>query len=154
VRQKVLTGLLGLALVGLLVADLAPRANAQVTVGPKREPWSCSVDNIGATLTLCKANPDIQRALFITDVITQSTTTTGGTFILRYGDSGGSNCATNTVSVFPSGATAARFSSPASTSPAGVIQLLTPTRVPPGKDLCLLGVATNTTTAQISGYIE
>lgn len=133
----------------------APKsAHAQALSGAKREIWTCSLDNIAATLTRCKDNPDSQKALFITDIITQSTTTTGGQFGLQYGNNGTANCGASATALFPSSTTTARLASPANTSPAGVIQLLTPIRVPPGKDLCLLGVATNTTTAQINGYIE
>jgi len=150
-KAIVATGVL--AVLALVASTYQPNsAQAQALGGQKRELWSCSVDNIGATLTLCKGNPDFQRALFITDIVTQSTTTTGGTFGLQYGT--GSNCGTGATAVFPSSTTTARFSSPASTSPAGIIQLLSPVRVPQGKDLCLLGVGTNTTTAQIQGYIE
>lgn len=143
-----------LAIVGLVTLEYAPKANAQALGGLKREIWTCSLDNIAATLTRCKDNPDSQKALFITDIITQSTTTTGGQFGLQYGNNGTANCGASATALFPSSTTTARLASPANTSPAGVIQLLTPIRVPPGKDLCLLGVATNTTTAQINGYIE
>lgn len=155
-KEKVIALLVfyALAFVGIWAITPTDTAHAQALGGQKREIWTCSVDNIAATLTRCKDNPDPQRALYITDIITQSTTTTGGQFGLRYGDSGTANCGANTANVLPSGVATARFSSPANTSPAGVIQLLTPLRVPAGKDLCLLGVATNTTTAQINGYIE
>jgi hypothetical protein len=121
-------------------------------VSTPRAIWTCSLDDIAATLTRCKDNPDPQYAMYITDIVAQSTTTTGGTFLIRYGDNGTANCGANTVSVLPSAATAARLSAPANTSPATIIQLLTPLRVPPGKDLCVLGVATNTFTGQINGY--
>lgn len=91
------------------------------------------------------------RTMYVTTVVAQSTTSTAGTFLLETGT--GTNCGTGTTSFFPSAASVARIGSAANTAAPTVIALTTPLRVPPGKDLCLLGVATNTTTAVIAGYV-
>lgn len=120
--------------------------------------FTCSADNIGATLTRLKAGgggeclgPLDGNRRYVTDVVAQSTTTTVGGFILRYGT--GTNCGTGTVSLFPSAATAARWASPPNTAAPTVISFRTPLIIPTGKDLCVLGLATNTTTMQVNGYV-
>lgn len=125
-----------------------PTVQAQAGIGPS---WTCSLDDIGATLTRCIAAPEPGMSRYITDIVVQSTTTTGGQWILQTGT--GSNCATTKVSLLPSAASVVRFGAPANTSAPGVIQFKTPVQVPDGKDLCLLGKATDTTTIQISGYV-
>jgi hypothetical protein len=114
---------------------------------------TCGADNIAATLTQltgCGA-PGASVSIYITDVVAQSTTTTGGTWILRQGT--GTNCGTGTASVLPSAATVARLSAPANTAAANVISLGTPIKLTANNALCVLGVATNTTTIQVTGYI-
>ena len=140
------------------VAAIWPRDRVEAQSIPGIS-FTCSADNIGASLTLltgCTQAPENYRR-FITDVVAQSTTATGGQFILRQGTavaSGGSaNCATSTTSVLPSAATAARLSAAANTGPPTVIDLTTPVIVPANKDLCVLGVGTNTTSIQITGYL-
>jgi hypothetical protein len=134
-----------------LVASYNDRVEAQsMNPGPS---WSCSLDDIGATLTRCAVGSDVPSGLarYITDITAQSTTTTGGGFILRTGT--GTNCATGTVSLFPSAATAARWGAAANTAAPSTLQFRTPILVPDGKDLCVLGRATDTTTIQIGGYL-
>ena len=143
----IIAGLVG---VSAFVLTRAPGVEAQSGQGT---PFTCSADNIGATLTRltgCTA-PDPGLTFYVTDIIAQSTTTTSGQFILRYGT--GTNCGTGTTSLFPSAATAARIASPANTAAPTVIPFRTPLRVPDGKDVCVLGVATNTTTIQLVGYV-
>jgi hypothetical protein len=116
--------------------------------------WTCALDDIGATLTRCALSADVPSGLarYITDITAQSTTTTGGGFILRTGT--GTNCGTGTVSLFPGGAaTAARWGAAASTAAPTTLTFRTPILVPDGKDLCVLGRATDTTTIQITGYL-
>jgi hypothetical protein len=113
--------------------------------------FACSLDNIAATLTECQAAPSAGLSIYITDVIAQSTTTTAGNFLLRQGT--GTNCGTGTGSVFPSSATVIRFAAPASTVAPFVVSLKTPIKLTAANALCLLGVATNTVTAQITGFI-
>jgi hypothetical protein len=141
-----------LPLVIFVGVGMEQSAQAQVSISPRRETWSCSLDNVAASLTLCIGNPDNRRAMFLTDVLAQSTTSTGGQFIIRYGT--GSNCATGTTSLLPSAATAARLSAAGNGVAATSIQLLSAPRVPPGNDICILGVATNTFSGQLMGYYE
>lgn len=119
----------------------------------------CSADDIGATLTRltgCIA-PDPPFRRYVTDIIAQSTTTTAGQFILRTGTStltgGSANCASSTASLFPSAATAVRLGYPANTAAPTVIRFNTPLIVDKNKDLCVLGVATNTVSIQVIGYV-
>ncbi len=119
-------------------------------------PFRCGADNIGATLTEltgCSALSQTQQALryYITSIVTQSTTATGGLFALGSGT--GTNCGTGTLNLLPSSVATARFSSPANTAPANVITLPAPIPVTPGHAVCVLGVATNTTTIVVSGFI-
>jgi hypothetical protein len=146
------------ALVALFIAlamaggYFEPTAEAQIPNASQAQTWTCSLDNIGATLTLCiqaPSDPTVTR--YLTYVVAQSTTTTAGQFILRYGT--GTNCATGTVSLLPSAATAARIAAPANTAAATVIALPSALKIPPGNDLCVLGVATNTFTGQLGGYV-
>lgn len=114
--------------------------------------WTCGLDAVAASLTKCPAvpNPGDLR-LVITDIVAQSTTATAGQFLLQYGT--GSNCGTGTASLLPSAASAVRIAAPANTAAATVIRFETGLVVPAGKDLCVLGVATNTVTIQITGYL-
>jgi len=139
-----------LAFVGYPWGDQPAQAQSFVP-GPS---WTCSLDAIGATLTRCALAPtggDSGTKRFVTDIVAQSTTATAGQFILRTGT--GTNCGTGTVSLFPSAATVIRFSAPGNGSAPTVISFRTPLEVPKDSDLCLLGVGTNTVTAQISGYL-
>lgn len=115
--------------------------------------FTCSADNIGNTLTQLTGCAGAGAGLkyYITDIIAQSTTSTGGQWLLRTGT--GTNCGTGTASILPSAATAARFSAPANTSAATSINFVTPIATAANVQVCVLGVGTNTTTIQINGYI-
>jgi len=132
-------------LVGLLSVLPPPVAEAQIT----GENWTCSVDDIGATLTLCKTAAPGYR-LFLTGVSIVSTTATAGQYLIRYGT--GANCGTGTTSLLPSAASAVRFGYVANTL--GTSPLTIEPGIPAGKDtdICILCVATNTCTAQMTGY--
>jgi hypothetical protein len=142
--------LLGVLGVILLVVALAMWSSAQTR--ESGETWTCSVDNIGATLTICKASPSSEMKLYITDLIASSTTTTGGGLLLEYGT--GTNCGTGTTALLPSSASAVRIGYPPSTSAALVFSPRTPIAVPAGKDLCVLGTATQTVSLQMIGAIR
>ena len=135
----------------ILPAALSPTIQAQ---SPATVPtWTCSLDDIGATLTKCVISPAVPEAsqgLFITDIVATSTTSTAGLFLVRYGT--GSNCGTGTVSILPSAATVPRIPYQANTGLPTVLQFATPVKVPRGVDLCIIGSATNTFSGQISGY--
>jgi len=118
--------------------------------------FSCSADNIAATLTELSAGCSAATvpstaSLYITDVIAQSTTATAGQFILRSGT--GTNCGTGTTSVLPSAATVVRFSAAGNGVAPTVINFTTPIKVTADHGLCVLGVATNTVTIQVTGFI-
>lgn len=114
--------------------------------------FHCSVDNIAATLTkVCSAQADATTTMYVTSVIAQSTTATAGNFLLEFGT--GTNCGTGTTAFLPQASAAVRLTAPGNTAAPTVIALMTPLKVPAGKDLCLLGVATNTVTADIAGYV-
>ena len=146
------------ALLAILFLALLPPAPVQAQSYPGVQ-FTCSADDIGATLTIltgCRSTEPMMRR-YITSVVAQSTTTTSGQFILRYGNAvnvgGTANCGTGTPSLLPSAATAARIASPANTAAPTVLLFSTPIILPPDKDLCVLGVGTNTTTIQVTGYV-
>ena len=98
--------------------------------------WTCSLDNLDNNLTLCQHAYEPQLALYVTDAVAQSVTSVAGLFILQYGT--GTNCATGTVSLFPSAAAVQRYVYPSNALYAGSYNFQTPLRVPPGNDLCVL----------------
>jgi hypothetical protein len=130
-----------------------PWGDAPVQAQASGLAYTCSADDIGATLTRltnCIGPVDNMRR-YVTDIVAQSTTTTAGQMILRYGT--GTNCGTGTTSLFPSSATGVRVGYPANTSAPTVIVFRTPLVVPTGKDLCVLAVGTNTVSIQVNGYV-
>ena len=113
--------------------------------------WNAGVDNIGATLTEVVGNPGAGLSLYIRTIVAGSTTTTAGQFLLRRGT--GTNCGTGTTTIFPGTATTTpRAASPANTSNPTVITFDPPLKITANNAVCLLGVATNTTWAEISGF--
>jgi hypothetical protein len=114
--------------------------------------FTCSADAIAASLTQLTGCGGAGASLkyYITDIVAQSTTSTAGQFILRTGT--GTNCGTGTASIFPSAATAVRFAAPANTSAATSINFTTPLQTAANVQICVLGVATNTVSIQVSGY--
>lgn len=130
----------------------APHPAAAQPPTPNRGTWTCSLDNIAATLTECQPVAATGLRYYLTDVVAQSTTTTGGLFLLRTGT--GANCGTGTASFLPAAATVIRFAQPANTAPPLVIGLRTPLPAPLGAAICVLGVATNTVTITLSGFLN
>lgn len=119
--------------------------------------FTCSVDNIGATLTLCQSAPVLNQRLYITDIVAQSTTATAGLMLLQTGTAqaigGTANCGTGTLSLYPSSAAVPRIAYNANTGPPTVVSLQMPIVVTQNKDLCVIGTAVNTVTLQITGYV-
>jgi hypothetical protein len=111
--------------------------------------WSCGLSGIGTTLTQCQAAPGANLKLYITDVISQSNTSTAGLFTLQFGT--GTNCGTGTGNLF-FGSASALMASPANTSPVNHFHLTTPIAVTTNNAICVLGVVTNTTDIQINGF--
>jgi len=148
--RKALTILVGAAV--LLAVSIVVTSNAQVYIRPGQlsQSWTCSLDGIAATLTECKAARGAGLSLYLTDVVAQSTTAIGGQFLLRTGT--GTNCATGTASLLPSAATVVRLAHPANTVEPLLIRFVTPIKTPANSAICVLGVATNTVTIQLSGF--
>jgi hypothetical protein len=147
----------GLAAI-LAVSILPLRLEAVESQNESSGTWSCSLDNLGNTLTLCKSAPNGGYRLYMTDLFAQSTTTTAGLMLIRHGKSvstgGAAACATDTVSLLPAAATAARIAYPANTAPALEHAFQTPLEVPPNRDLCILATATNTVSVQLQGRLK
>jgi hypothetical protein len=141
-----------LAVVGIFLA-LASSAWAQgrVTLDhPQR--FAASVADIGATLTEIQAAVTGQ-AIYVTDVILQSSTATAGTFALRSGT--GTNCATNPIGVMPQPGVATptlTLGYPGNASAPLQIALSMPFRLPAGTALCIIGTATNLARGQVHGF--
>jgi hypothetical protein len=114
--------------------------------------FTCGADNIAATLTQLTGCAGAGAGLkyYITNIVAQSTTSTGGQWLLRYGT--GTNCGTGTTSILPSAATVARLAAAANTGAPTVINFNTPLATAANVQICVIGVATNTTTIQVSGY--
>jgi hypothetical protein len=133
----------------LLCASVAD-AQLYIRSGGLNQQWTCSLDNIGTTLTQCVAAPGAGKTLYITDIQAQSTTGTAGQFLLQTGT--GSNCATGTASLWPSSASVVRAAAPANTVPPTDVNFQTPLSAPANTAICVLGVITNTVTIQLSGF--
>lgn len=113
--------------------------------------WTCGVNAVAASLTQCQAAPVAPLALRVDALYVQTTTTTSGTYALQYGTS--TSCGTGTTPIFPvSGTGSNRFNAPITTSAMGVVLFPVPLSIPAGNALCLIGVATNTISAQIVGH--
>lgn len=138
-------------LIVALLLGFGDRSDAQVPAN-NRGLWDCSLDGIGTTLTECEAEPPAGLRYYITSLTAQSTTATGGLFLIRAGT--GANCATGTVSVLPSAATVVRLAAPANTVAPLVITFLSPLPAPTGTALCVLGVLTHTTTITMTGFLN
>jgi hypothetical protein len=118
------------------------------TLGPL---WSCSLDNIGATLTLC-SKAQGTKMLYITDIVAQSTTSTAGLMLLETGT--GTDCGTGTAALYPSAAAVARLVYTANTAAPTALHFQSPIAVRAGLDLCVIGTATNTVTIQMQGFTK
>lgn len=151
-RRSVLAGF-GILLALLLLFSLRPGVSAgQTSAGYAgvSARWTCGLDDIGATLTECRAAPGANFRLYITDIVAQSTTATAGTFGIRNGT--GTNCGTGTANVLPSSTATARYVSPANTIAPTVMTFSMPIPVAMNTAICVLGVGTNTTTIEIIGF--
>ena len=133
-----------------LALIVAPSVKAQV----KGDSWTCSVDDAADVYVLCASASESRR--YITGIVAQSTNAFAGMFQLGYGTAGANPCAAGFTSIVFPGLTDAdtgRFAAAANTSRATVISLTVPVSVPPGKDFCILGDATNSVTLQVTGYL-
>jgi pyruvate/2-oxoglutarate dehydrogenase complex dihydrolipoamide acyltransferase (E2) component len=111
--------------------------------------WSCGLAAQAASLAQCQAAPGAGVSLYITDILAGSNTSTAGTFIVTSGT--GTNCGTtNTALLYNT--TSAVIGLPANTIAPLSIQFLTPIRVGTNDEICVKGVATNTTNITINGF--
>ena len=139
--------LLALALLGSVVLP----AQAQETRGSI---ITCRADNIANTLTemtgcgVLPAQSGATQRYYVGSITAQSTTATAGLFTLSSGT--GTNCATTTTAVLSSNT--ARYVAPANTIAPTVVRFTPPIPVEPGHAICVLGVATNTTTITLTGW--
>lgn len=120
-----------------------------VTAHPNR--FSSGFSGVANSLTQIQAAPGAGLSIYITDINIQTTTTTSGTYAFQSGT--GSNCGTSTTAVFPSSGTSNRFNAPITTSAMANIQFQTPIKLTTNHALCVIGVATNTVSGQVNGYI-
>jgi len=134
------------------------------TVGQAQTPgvgaWACSADNVSdAANILCIAASPGGQTRYITDVVSQSTTTTGGFFNIVSGASAPADpCSLSAgagQTLYPNLGigNAERFIAPPNNIRAAHFRPITPIRVPKGTDICVIGDANgNPVTVQLSGY--
>ena len=145
-------GLVALFLVVVLWSvPSMPTAQAQSTILNGYPSWTCSVDNVAATSTQCGNFPKPDESFYLSWVIAQSTTTTGGQFLIQSGTVAG--CASGTTSFIPAAAAVIRLGSAANTAAPSLLVFDPPLQVPRGRLLCVLGKATDTTTLQMGGPV-
>lgn len=126
-------------------ADYSPAPLGTVTQ------FKCSFNALAATLTQCQAAPAAGLKIYVQTLHIQTTTTTSGTYALQAGT--GANCVTGTTAMFPSSGTANRFNAPITTSAMATINFNPPLDLAAATALCVIGVATNTVSGQIEGFI-
>lgn len=112
--------------------------------------WSCYQTAIGTTQTQCQAAAAAGLRLYVTGLVAQSTTSTGGAFTVNYGT--GSNCATGNTGLLNPGQTTVGFTmAPTSASPT-VMTFNPPLAPAQATAVCVLGVVTNTLNITLYGY--
>lgn len=137
----------------LLLLSLPAHGQIYIRGGQLSQDFTCALAGIAATLTQCQAVPAVATtSYYITDIKVQSTTATSGLFNIESGT--GTNCASSTTAVFPSSSVSDKFNQAPNTAAMTNLSFVTPIKVLAGHAICLLGVATNTTSIQISGFIQ
>lgn len=121
-----------------------------VYIAPSAQRFTAGFNSIAATLTQIQAAPAAGQSLYITDIHIQTTTATSGTYAFQTGT--GTNCGTGTAALFPSSGTGNRFNAPPNTAAMASLNFNTPLKLPAATALCVIGVATNTVSGQVSGY--
>jgi hypothetical protein len=100
----------------------------------------------------CKAIPAVGYRYSITSLTAQSTTATAAGFQIQSGT--GTACASNTTAVYPAVDTSTKWVAPGAGIGPMVKDFITPLQLSVNHAICVLGVATNTTTIQISGFVS
>lgn len=113
--------------------------------------FTAGFNSIGNTLTQIQAAPSAGLSIYITSIAIQTTTATSGTYAFQSGT--GSNCGTSTTAVFPISGTSNRFNAPINTSAMANIIFNVPIKLTSAHAFCVIGVATNTVSGQVVGYI-
>lgn len=115
--------------------------------------FECSFNSVAATLTQLTGCAGAGAGLryYITDVAIQTTTTTSGTYAFQTGT--GANCGTGTAALFPVSATGNRFNAVITSNGVSVMNFLTPLQTGANVQVCVIGVATNTVSGQVKGFI-
>jgi hypothetical protein len=115
--------------------------------------FNSATSTVAAALTQVVAAPAAATSLYLTDIMVVSDTATAGQYTLRYGT--GTNCGTGTTTIYPNLAsiTTGKIPYPGNTanSPFSTT-LTTPIKVPAANALCVICVATNTCTINLSGF--
>jgi hypothetical protein len=125
--------------------------DAPAYVSAKLTTFKCGFNAVAAALAQCQAAPAAGLKLYIRTLQIQTTTATSGTYALQTGT--GTNCATGTAALFPSSGTANRFNAVISSNGMQTITFDPPLDAPAAAALCVIGVATNTVSGQIAGFI-
>ena len=113
--------------------------------------WSCYQTGIAAALTQCQAAAAAGLRNYVTGLVAQSTTSTGGAFTVNYGT--GANCGTGNTGLLAPGQTTVAFTmAPTSASPT-VMTFNPPLAPAQANAVCVLGVATNTLNITLYGYV-
>lgn len=113
--------------------------------------FTAGFNAIAASLTQIQAAPGAGLRLYLTSIFVQTTTATSGTYAFQTGT--GTNCGTGTAALFPVSGTANRFNAPIAANSLANFSFSTPLVVPVNTALCVIGVATNTVSGQVVGYI-
>lgn len=113
--------------------------------------FTAGFNSIANTLTEIKAAPSAGLSIYITDITIQTTTATSGTFAFQSGT--GTNCGTSTTAVFPSSGTSNRFNASINSGPMTDIKFVIPLKLTTVHALCVIGVATNTVSGQVNGFV-
>lgn len=115
--------------------------------------FTCSFNGIAATLTQLTGCGGAGAGLkyYITDIAIQTTTTTSGTYAFQTGT--GTNCGTGTTAFFPSSSTSNRFNAVITSNGMPGLSFMSPLVTGANVEVCVIGVATNTVSGQISGFI-
>ena len=135
----------------LVVLVLLMQSDTSAQSPGRSASWTCSLTATAGTLLQCQGAPPPGERLYLTDIVITSDTATAGQFLLRTGT--GANCGTGTASLLPSSVTAVALGYPGNASAPAVLSFITPLTLPRASALCILCVATNTCTTQLSGYV-
>jgi len=137
----------------VLLSSLPAHAQYYERPGQLSLSFNCAITGIAATLTEitgCSVANIGTKSYYITDIVVQSTTATANQFSVQSGT--GTNCATNTQPVFPSDSVSSKFRGTPTSAATGTMSFTTPIKVTAGQAICVLGVATDTTSIYLSGF--